>query len=148
MAQSDSEPRIISIQVGMPRQFGSADAARAEDRPWTSGIFKRPVDGPVHVCRTNLAGDGQADPVHHGGIDKAVLAYSADHYELWRAELGFDEPPCEGARDVHCETGTEVAARCKALGTLYCEAILAERPCRHNATFATIARSLTVENFR
>jgi MOSC domain-containing protein YiiM len=35
----------------------------------------------------NIAGDGQADLQNHGGPDKAVLAYSADHYPLWRNEL-------------------------------------------------------------
>jgi MOSC domain-containing protein YiiM len=60
------------------------------DRPWTSGIFKEPVNAPVWLGTTNLAGDGQADRVHHGGPDKAVLAYSADHYPAWRREL--DKP--------------------------------------------------------
>src|SRR5262245_26402280 len=40
---------------------------------------------------TNLVGDGQADLVNHGGPDKAVLAYSADHYPAWRAELCLAE---------------------------------------------------------
>ena len=42
---------------------------------------------------TNLAGDGQADLKNHGGIDKAVLAYSADHYPKWRDELGMPDMP-------------------------------------------------------
>lgn len=57
------------------------------DRPWTTGFDKRPVAGPVWLGVTNLDGDGQADLAHHGGPDKAVLAYSADHYEPWRREL-------------------------------------------------------------
>jgi MOSC domain-containing protein YiiM len=57
------------------------------DRPWTSGFDKRPVVGPVRLGVTNLSGDGQADLVHHGGPDKAILAYSADHYDGWRHEL-------------------------------------------------------------
>ena len=43
---------------------------------------------------TNLAGDGQADLKNHGGIDKAVLAYSADHYPKWRDELRMPDMPC------------------------------------------------------
>jgi MOSC domain-containing protein YiiM len=35
----------------------------------------------------NLEGDGQADLVHHGGADKAVLAYSAEHYPGWRKSM-------------------------------------------------------------
>jgi hypothetical protein len=29
----------------------------------------------------------------HGGVDKAILAYSADHYPLWREELGIADLP-------------------------------------------------------
>jgi len=52
-----------------------------------------PVEGPVFAGKTNLAGDGQADLVNHGGVDKAVLAYSADHYPKWRKELCLPEMP-------------------------------------------------------
>ena len=34
-------------------------------------------------------GDGQADVVKHGGLDKAVCAYPADHYPEWRRTLGI-----------------------------------------------------------
>lgn len=83
--------RIASIQVGLPRQLGTADAADPMDQPWTSGIVKTSVLGPVTVGKLNLEGDGQADLVHHGGPDKAVLAYSAGHYRSWRNELGIDQ---------------------------------------------------------
>ena len=63
------------------------------DQPWTTGFFKTPVEGPVFAGTTNLAGDGQADLVNHGGIDKAVLAYSADHYSKWREELNMPGMP-------------------------------------------------------
>jgi len=43
----------------------------------------------VFTRKTGLDGDGQADIKNHGGIDKAVLAYSADHYQKWRRELGM-----------------------------------------------------------
>lgn len=32
----------------------------------------------------NLDGDRQADLTVHGGVDKAVYAYSIEHYEYWR----------------------------------------------------------------
>ena len=53
-----------------------------------TGIFKRPVDGPVIINKLGLAGDGQADLTVHGGEEKAVYAYPAEHYEYWRRELG------------------------------------------------------------
>ncbi len=81
--------RIQAIQVGLPRQLGIEGAADPLDRPWTTGYYKQAVEGPVRLGLTNLEGDGQADLVHHGGIDKAVLAYSAEHYDGWRQALNL-----------------------------------------------------------
>lgn len=52
-----------------------------------SGIDKRPVDGPLQITRLGLFGDAQGDRAHHGGPDKALHHYPADHYEHWAAEL-------------------------------------------------------------
>jgi MOSC domain-containing protein YiiM len=83
---------LSSIQVAMPASYGSENASDIHDRGWTTGFFKTPVEGPVFVGTTNLEGDGQADLENHGGVDKAVLAYSADHYDKWWHELGMDMP--------------------------------------------------------
>lgn len=77
---------LVSIQVGQPTTRGHEEAADPHDRLWTSAFFKAPISGPVFVGRTNITGDAQADRENHGGIDKAVLAYAASHYDLWRAE--------------------------------------------------------------
>lgn len=84
---------IRSIQVGRPRSYGGEEGG---DKRWRSAIQKRPVEGPIFVSLTNLAGDRQADLTHHGGTDKAVLAYSADHFAAWRAEFP-DWPLTAGA---------------------------------------------------
>ena len=84
---------LHSVQVGKPTAYGFEDAADPHDKAWTTGFFKTPVAGPVFVGATNVAGDGQADLINHGGIDKAVLAYSADHYPKWRAELLMPDLP-------------------------------------------------------
>jgi MOSC domain-containing protein YiiM len=82
-------PVLASIQVGPPRTLGWEQAVDQFDRPWVTGIFKHAVEGPVTLGRINLAGDAQADLVNHGGADKAICAYSADHYEYWRRVLGL-----------------------------------------------------------
>ena len=74
---------LDSIQVGRPQTYPDGP----QGRPWTSAVVKHPVDGPITVNESGLAGDDQADKRHHGGIEKAVLAYSADHYPAWRGEL-------------------------------------------------------------
>ena len=89
-------PSLLSIQVGMPRTLGHETAPDPMDRPWTTGFFKRPVSGPVHVGRTNVAGDGQADLHNHGGPEKAILAYAAAHYDPWRRELNIPGMPHGG----------------------------------------------------
>jgi MOSC domain-containing protein YiiM len=83
-----SQAILQSIQIGKPQNYGRADAAETHDQAWTTGFFKVAIDGMIFAGRTNLAGDGQADLKHHGGIDKAILAYSADHYPHWRRDLG------------------------------------------------------------
>src|SRR4051812_46745988 len=77
--------RVLTVQVGMP-------ARRDLDTdPWFTGIFKSPTEGPVSLNKRNLAGDAQADLRVHGGPNKAVMAYAAENYPLWRAELDLIE---------------------------------------------------------
>jgi MOSC domain-containing protein YiiM len=67
-----------------------AGAARFRDSPrgeWRSAIEKHRVTTPVRVCELGILGDEQADRENHGGPDKAVLAYCADHYAIWQQEL-------------------------------------------------------------
>ena len=80
-------PLLVSIQVGLPRQLGTEDAADPMERPWTTGFFKERITGSVYLGKTNLVGDGQADLNLHGGVEKAVLAYAATHYPKWQQEL-------------------------------------------------------------
>lgn len=88
-----TNPILESIQVSLPRQYGQEEVADPMDRPWTTGFFKEPVAGAVRLRATNLEGDGQADLDHLGGPDKAVLAYSAEHYPDWRQSLGKPSLP-------------------------------------------------------
>jgi MOSC domain-containing protein YiiM len=77
-------PLLSSLNIGRPTLFEGVES-------WTSGIYKIPVLGRVSLASTNLAGDGQADLKVHGGPDKAVCVYSADHYPFWRQELSVSE---------------------------------------------------------
>jgi MOSC domain-containing protein YiiM len=79
--------RIVSVNVGRPR------TVTWRGRPVTTAIFKEPASGRVAVRRLNLEGDGQADLAVHGGTDKAVYVYPAEHYADWRRELPDVELP-------------------------------------------------------
>ncbi|GAA68841.1 MOSC domain-containing protein [Pseudoalteromonas sp. BSi20429] len=55
-----------------------------------TGIFKTPTNKPVVIEKLNIIGDEQADLVNHGGVDKAVYAFSHNHYEYWKQILEND----------------------------------------------------------
>jgi MOSC domain-containing protein YiiM len=82
-----TSPTLLSIQVGKPQTMAYDDPRDGRSREWTSGIYKRTVSGPVWLGRLNLDGDGQADLSVHGGVDKAVMGYCAEHYPFWREKL-------------------------------------------------------------
>ena len=73
--------KLISVNVGLPREIVY------KGRSITTGIFKAPVAGRVRARRLNLDGDRQADLTVHGGAEKAVYVYPAEHYAYWRNEL-------------------------------------------------------------
>src|SRR5437870_12889793 len=79
--------KILSVNVGLPREV------TWQGKLVTTGIFKKPVKGPVMLRTLNLDGDQQADLTVHGGVSKAVYVYPSEHYGYWRAELpGVDLP--------------------------------------------------------
>ena len=73
--------RLVSLNIGLPRVLAWKGAT------FKTGIFKKPVDGRIMLRQTNLDGDRQADLSVHGGVGKAVYAYSSEHYGYWRPKL-------------------------------------------------------------
>ena len=78
---------IVSINVGSRR--------RLEGRSFNgdTGIFKRPVAGPVRVGELGLEADVIVDTRHHGGPDQAVYVYRQEDYDWWSNELDRPLPP-------------------------------------------------------
>jgi MOSC domain-containing protein YiiM len=85
-----SVPTILSLQVGQVQTLEDDRPADGRPRLWTTAFFKQPVAGSVFVGPLGLAGDAQADRKHHGGLDKAILAYAAAHYPHWQQEWGLE----------------------------------------------------------
>ncbi len=77
-------PKIVSLQTGKIETFES------DGKKWQSGYVKKPVSDKVKLFALGFEGDEQSDRKNHGGVDKAVLAYSEEHYSLWKAELNVD----------------------------------------------------------
>lgn len=78
--------RLVSIQIGTPRVYGVPGSEDPMDRVFSSAIGKEPVGGRVWAAQLGLSGDAVADRKNHGGVDQALLAYSAEHYARWRKE--------------------------------------------------------------
>ena len=47
-----------------------------------TGIFKQLIEHPLDVSYTGLTGDEHGDTKVHGGPEKAIHLYPADHYEV------------------------------------------------------------------
>ena len=69
--------KILSVNVGLPKKV------LFNGQIITTAIFKDPVKGPIMLRKLNLDGDKQADLTVHGGMDKAVYSYPAEHYDYW-----------------------------------------------------------------
>lgn len=74
---------LDTLLIGTPQPF---DPARG-----MSSMARKPAQGRVAVGPLGLVGDQVADPSVHGGPDKAVHFYPAEHYAAWRADLGDHE---------------------------------------------------------
>jgi MOSC domain-containing protein YiiM len=73
--------KVLSISVGLPKKV------LFNGQTVTTAIFKDPVKGPIMLRKLNLDGDRQADLTVHGGVDKAVYSYPAEHYDYWRKQF-------------------------------------------------------------
>ncbi len=78
-------PVLDAMFAGKPAPLG--------ERGELSAIGKTSLAPPWTISLNGLVGDEQADPVHHGGPDKALHHYARDHYPAWALEV-----PAMGAR--------------------------------------------------
>jgi MOSC domain-containing protein YiiM len=77
--------KLVSLRIGKVQKRDSAEGS------WETATYKEEVRGRILLGESGLVGDEQADRVNHGGRDKAVLVYEAEHYSRWKAELNLRE---------------------------------------------------------
>ena len=120
-------PILLSVQVGRPH------ARSHPDGQWLSSIYKQAVDTPVALDFLNLQGDEQADLTVHGGPDKAVCTYSADHFAFWQATLGRPELGPGAFGENFTVSGLDETTICLgdvfAIGTVLVEVSQPRSPC-------------------
>jgi len=68
--------RLDHLLIGTPKLF--------RDDGEMSAIAKKPTKDALMLGFEGLEGNQVGDPVHHGGRDKAVHLYPAEHYAFWQ----------------------------------------------------------------
>jgi MOSC domain-containing protein YiiM len=85
---------LDSVNLAHPRPNPDKDVA-------TTGIDKRPADGPVEVrdpgpkttgLGSGVVGDFIGDVQNHGGSDQAIYAFAREDLDAWQQRLGRDLP--------------------------------------------------------
>lgn len=124
--------RVVSVNAGRirPAPYGNPHTG-------ATAIDKSAVSGRVAVGTLGVAGDFQDHP-EHGGVDKAVYAYSRGDATWWESELGRPlRPGCFGENlsteglDV---TGAEIGEHWR-IGSTLLEVSEPRIPCRVFAGF-------------
>lgn len=86
------ENATISSYPLLSINIGDVKSSTYKGKETASGIVKNAISHSVELAELGLAGDEQADLVNHGGKDKAVCVYSADHYPHWENVLSRKLP--------------------------------------------------------
>lgn len=122
-------PRLLAVCV--------VHQLRPDPGNGVTAIDKRPVGGRVRIGRYGVRADVQADRKHHGGLDKALYAYSQEDASFWERELGRPLPPGFFGENLRTEGIDVNAARIGEVwrigGTVTVEVTMPRTPCQ---TFA------------
>jgi MOSC domain-containing protein YiiM len=113
------ELRLLSVNVGRPEIIGERNGA-----PLRSAFRKTPVTSDeIGVHPLGLDGDQQANLLVHGGRDKAVYAYPADHWSWWEGDQRLACRPAAFGENLTLEGADETQVR---IGDRFCwgEAVL------------------------
>lgn len=85
------EPKVTDASITLLRTGEVKSHNWGSSRALRTAAVKTPHAGPVHLTATGFVGDEQGNLKHHGGTEKAVCCYPAEHYDAWRAE-GLELP--------------------------------------------------------
>ncbi len=93
---------ITSINIGTPREVTYKKGHKLK-----TSLLRDPFKGKIFLDLMGFDGDQVADPVDHGGRDKAVCGYPANHYPIWEKELSRNMPPASFGENLTIEGLTE-----------------------------------------
>lgn len=70
--------KVVSVNIGQKQTINY------KGKLIETGIFKFPVENSIFLGKEDVDADAVIDRRYHGGIEKAVYAYSKNHYEYWK----------------------------------------------------------------
>ena len=70
--------KVVSVNLGEKK------AVNYNGKIIETGIFKYPVKTEIFLGKEDVENDAVIDRRYHGGIEKAVYAYSENHYNYWK----------------------------------------------------------------
>jgi len=70
--------KVVSVNLGEKKSINY------KGKIIETGIFKYPVQNPIFLGEEDVEKDAVIDRESHGGINKAVYAYSENYYEYWK----------------------------------------------------------------
>src|SRR5579863_6480022 len=79
--------KIVSVNIAVPR------TVPWEGKQITTGIYKESVADRRKVGFLGVEGDAIGDLRVHGGVNKALYMYAAEHYDFWKEEFSGMELP-------------------------------------------------------
>jgi MOSC domain-containing protein YiiM len=85
--------KILSLHFGKVRQIESGQSGEWWDKSWQTGFYKEEQSRSAWLGYEGFRSDEQADRKHHGGPEKAVCVYPAEHYLHWRETLAIPDFP-------------------------------------------------------
>ncbi len=111
---------------------GREEPIQGAKSPGKTGTFKRPVDAPVGITTSGLAGDAISDKENHGGVDQAVYLFGGPDYGWWSGELGRGLAPGTFGENLTV-SGLESAGACIgdrfSVGSVVLEVTAPRIPC-------------------
>ena len=135
---------LIELRTGKAAPFGP--------RLVSSAIAEFPRHDALSLSAEGLDGDEQGDRRHHGGPEKAIHHYAADHYPEWRREVpqALDRFAAGGFGENFVTTGWTEAEICIGdivqVGSAILQVSQARQPCwKLNVRFGVPDMALRVQ---
>ena len=90
LVQTNDVLRDIAPWIVQLVQRGALEDHIFEGKPWTTAIYKKPIEGPVEVTLDGIVGDENTGKVRDR--DRAICCHPLAHYAFWSSYFRREMP--------------------------------------------------------